>query len=122
MDIADRLWEYLKTNWSKTWFGDFSLAFTFLLYYIVYFMCFSFSFFLFKIIFGFDFLWWVTSGEVYTSLVLFIVLNKYENFQREKIMIVFISLSLSLSLSFCVCKTTAQISLLPKKNKKFNFI
>ena len=56
-------------------------------------------------------------GEVYTSLVLFIVLNKYENFQREKIMIVFISLSLSLSLSFCVCKTTAQISLLPKKIK-----
>ena len=54
-------------------------------------------------------------GEVYTSLVLFIVLNKYENFQREKIMIVFISLSLSLSL--CVCKTTAQISLLPKKIK-----
>ena len=52
-------------------------------------------------------------GEVYTSLVLFIVLNKYENFQREKIMIVFISLSLSL----CVCKTTAQISLLPKKIK-----
>ena len=32
-----------KTNWSKTWFGDFSLAFTFLLYYIVYFMCFSFQ-------------------------------------------------------------------------------
>ena len=52
-------------------------------------------------------------GEVYTSLVLFIVLNKYENFQREKIMIVFISLSLSL----CMCKTTAQISLLPKKIK-----
>ena len=52
-------------------------------------------------------------GEVYTSLVLFIVLNKYENFQREKIMIVFISLSLS----FCVCKTTAQISLLPKNIK-----
>ena len=42
-------------------------------------------------------------GEVYTSLVLFIVLNKYENFQREKIMIVFISLSLSLSLSLFVC-------------------
>ena len=62
-----------------------------LFYYIIlYILC----VFLFKIIFGFDFLWWVPSGEVYTSLVLFIVLNKYENFQREKIMIVFISLSL----------------------------
>ena len=56
-------------------------------------------------------------GEVYTSLVLFIVLNKHENFQREKIMIVFISLSLSLSLSLFVCVTQLTNKSITKKIK-----